>query len=124
MCKNLVVISFLLLFISCNEVSTNLINVKNREELNTAINEAKAGDEIVLANGVWKDVQIEFNGKGTKENPITLRAETAGEVFIEGISNLTLGGEYLVVGGLYFRNGYTCLLYTSPSPRDKIHDLV
>ena len=107
MYKNLVIISFLLLFISCNEVSTNLINVKNSEELNTAINEAKAGDEIVLANGVWKDVQIEFVGEGTKENPITLRAETAGKVFIEGISNLTFGGEYLVVSGLHFRNGYS-----------------
>ncbi|WP_298367475.1 chondroitinase-B domain-containing protein [uncultured Lutibacter sp.] len=107
MYKNIVIISFLLMFISCNEVSTNLKNVKNSDELNAAIKEAKPGDEIVLANGVWKDVEIEFIGKGTKDLPIVLKAETEGEVFIEGVSNLKFGGEYLEVSGLYFRNGYT-----------------
>ncbi|MEX1382243.1 chondroitinase-B domain-containing protein, partial [Lutibacter sp.] len=107
MYKNLLVISLFLLFISCNEMSSNLISVKNSEELKTALKDAKPGDEIVLSNGVWKDVEIEFIGKGTKENPITLRAETAGEVFIEGVSNLKFAGEYLVVDGLFFRNGHT-----------------
>ena len=107
MYKNIAIISFLLMFISCNEVSTNLKNVKNSDELNAAIKEAKPGDEIVLANGVWKDVEIEFIGKGTKDLPIVLKAETEGEVFIEGVSNLKFGGEYLEVSGLYFRNGYT-----------------
>ena len=107
MYKNIFIISFLLLFISCNEVSTNLINVANIQELNSAIKEVKPGDEIVLANGVWKDVEIAFKGQGTKENPIILRAETSGKVFIEGQSLLKLGGEYLVVSGLYFKNGYT-----------------
>ena len=109
MYKSSVIISFLLLFISCNEVSTNLINVANIKELNSAIKEVKPGDEIVLANGVWKDVEIQFTGKGTKEKPIILRAETAGKVFVEGQSSLKIGGEYLVISGLYFRNGYTPL---------------
>ncbi len=34
---------------------------------------------------------------GTKERLITLRAETPGNVFIEGNSYLHLGGEYLMV---------------------------
>ena len=104
--KLVVVISFLLL-ISCNEEPTKAINVEDIQQLNSAIEEAKPGDEIVLANGIWKDVQIKFVGKGTKEQPIILRAETAGKVFIEGVSNLKFGGEYLEVNGLYFRNGYT-----------------
>jgi len=107
MYKNLVVVISFLLFISFNEVSANIIKVENKQQLNSAIKDAKPGDEIVLVNGVWKDVEIEFIGKGTKESPITLRAETAGKVFIEGVSNLEFGGEYLVVSGLYFRNGYT-----------------
>jgi poly(beta-D-mannuronate) lyase len=32
------------------------------------------GDNIILANGIWKDAEIKFYGKGTKENPIVLRA--------------------------------------------------
>ncbi|MCG9792028.1 chondroitinase-B domain-containing protein [Flavobacterium algicola] len=81
--------------------------VSNKQELNAAIKEAKAGDEIVMANGVWSDIQILFTGKGTQNEPIVLRAETAGQVFIEGLSDLKLGGTYLEVSGLYFRNGYT-----------------
>ena len=107
MYKNLLIVLSFLLIYSCNEVATNIVKVENIDELNSAIKEAKPGYEIILANGVWKDVEIEFIGKGTKENPITLRAETAGEVYIEGVSNLELGGEFLVVSGLYFRNGHT-----------------
>jgi poly(beta-D-mannuronate) lyase len=60
-----------------------------------------------VANGVWKDIQIKFFGKGTQEAPIVLRAETSGEVSIKGVSDLKIGGTYLEVRGLYFKNGYT-----------------
>ena len=92
--------------LSCSDNANNEVVVKTMEELNTAINNAKAGTQIVLANGTWTDAQIKFYGHGTKEAPITLKAQTAGNVFIEGQSYLHLGGENLVVDGLYFRNGY------------------
>ena len=81
--------------------------VANIIELNAAVAKVKPGDVIVMANGVWNAVRIKFYGKGTKENPITLQAETAGKVIIEGLSDLKLGGEYLIVKDLYFKNGYT-----------------
>ncbi len=86
---------------------SSVITLKNADELKKAIKEAKPGDELVMANGVWKDVEIKFTSKGTEDKPITLRAETPGEVFIEGQSYLKFGGEHLVVSGLYFRNGFT-----------------
>ncbi len=92
---------------SCKDVQERTNLVQNIEELNEAIKNAKAGDEIVLKNGVWKDVEIKFRGEGSKENPIVLRAETAGKVSIEGQSYLKFGGSYLVVEGLYFKNGYS-----------------
>ncbi|MEM5567082.1 chondroitinase-B domain-containing protein [Psychroserpens sp. AS72] len=97
-----------ILLVACGEtkISTE-IKVSNIDELNTAINEAKPGDNIVLANGVYKDVEIKFRGQGTKENPITIKAETAGKVSIEGQSYLKFGGEYLVVDGLHFKNGFS-----------------
>ena len=107
MLKKLSIVSLLVFFISCTENIQNTISVKDKTELNNAIENAKPGDEIVLANGVWKDVEIKFNAMGTKDNPIILKAETTGEVFIEGVSNLSFGGDYLVVDGLYFRNGYS-----------------
>ncbi|MDC0177728.1 alginate lyase, partial [Polaribacter sp.] len=79
----------------------------NSDELYKAIDSGEAGDQIILANGIWRDVQIKFRGKGTKDNPITLKAETAGKVTIEGESYLKFGGEYLVVEGLHFKNGFS-----------------
>ena len=97
-----------LLLLSCGKISNaEGINVKDINELNQAINQARPGVEIVMANGVWKDVKIKFYGQGTAERPITLRAENPGEVFLEGRSFLHLGGENLIVNGLYFRNGYS-----------------
>ncbi|WP_317126546.1 chondroitinase-B domain-containing protein [Aureibaculum marinum] len=81
--------------------------VTNESELNEAISKAEAGNTIIMANGVWKDIQIKFIGEGTEKAPITLKAQTPGSVFIEGVSNLEMAGNYLVVNGLFFRNGYT-----------------
>jgi len=83
------------------------LNVKNATELKSAIAQAKAGDHIVMANGIYKDVEIEFFGKGEKNNPIVLTAETPGKVTIEGASNLKIGGSYLEVRNLHFKNGHT-----------------
>ena len=97
-----------LLLFSCDKDSgTNTSFVQDFTALEKAIQQATPGDEIVLANGTWRDVQIDFYGKGTASQPITLRAENPGKVFLEGKSSLYLGGEHLVVDGLYFRNGYS-----------------
>lgn len=106
--KNLLFFGAVFVLFSFGEKqSSNSFKVNNEEELKVAINNAVAGDEIVLVNGVWKDIQIKFYGKGTKEAPIVLRSETTGKVSIEGVSDLKLGGTYLEVRGLYFKNGYT-----------------
>ncbi len=81
--------------------------VKDQAEYAKAVSSIEAGDSIVLANGVWSDFEIVFQGKGTEKEPITLTAEEKGKVIISGQSNLSLAGEYLVVSGLVFKNGYT-----------------
>lgn len=107
--KTFISISFcLILFFGCKKpISSNSISVNDIEALREAITNSKAGDDIVMANGVWKDVQIEFSGQGTEDKPIVLRAETPGKVTIEGVSNLKIGGEYLIVKDLHFKNGHT-----------------
>ncbi|MGB4837882.1 MAG: chondroitinase-B domain-containing protein [Saprospiraceae bacterium] len=93
---------------SCSNLAQgSFIKVTNKGELTKAISDAKPGDEIVLADGVWSDVQIQFSGHGTKDKPIIIRAETEGKVSIEGKSNLRFGGEYLTVSGLHFKNGFS-----------------
>ena len=85
----------------------NEIIVVNISEFNERVKLVAPGDAIVLANGIWKDVDLVFTGQGTEEKPIILKAQERGKVILEGKSSLKIGGEYLVVDGLHFTNGYT-----------------
>ena len=81
--------------------------VHSQDEFEDTVDDLEPGDTIMLANGAWRDFEILFTGFGTPDQPITLTAETRGEVFITGQSNLRMAGEYLVVSGLVFRDGHT-----------------
>ena len=106
--KAMLVFSVLLLLVSCKQTPvSNGVMVSTVKELQEKLKEVAPGDEIILKNGVWKDVKIKFRGKGTKENPIVLKAETPGKVSIEGESYVKFGGEYLVLEGVHFKNGYS-----------------
>lgn len=80
--------------------------VDNIPDLNKSIRNAQPGDTICLKNGTYSDQKLTFHAIGTAEQPIIVTAETAGQVFIEGNSQMRLGGEYIEVHGLIFRNGY------------------
>lgn len=81
--------------------------VRSQDEYRKVTQKLQPGDIVVLANGEWRDFEIVFAGKGTKAKPITLISETPGGVIISGKSNLKIGGSYMLVTGLVFRNGYS-----------------
>lgn len=95
--------SFLLIF----NVSSQEIMVQNITEYNKALKSAKPGTTIVLKNGIWKDVRLRAYGKGERDNPILVRAETPGKVIITGSSTLSIYGSYVTVSGLWFKDGGT-----------------
>ncbi|MBW8190251.1 alginate lyase [Neiella marina] len=97
----------LVLLTTSNVLLAKDIFIEDDKSLKAAIKKAVAGDNLILKNGTYNDMNIVFYGEGTEDKPITLKAETPGEVFIEGLSNLQIGGSYLNVEGLHFRNGYT-----------------
>ncbi len=90
----------------CVDTMAATIIVKNLDELNAANKKAQPGDIIILQNGEWKDATIRLNCHGTKEKPVVFKAQTAGKVMITGKSQLRLGGNFIVIDGLYFTNGY------------------
>lgn len=96
----------LLTLASFSQVS-NAVLVKNIKQFNEAVASVKPGDEVVLANGTWKDVELVFQAKGLPKKLIELKAQTPGKVIITGKSNLAFSGEYLVISGLVFKDGYT-----------------
>lgn len=89
--------------------------VTTLSQFNTAVRNACPGDTIVLAaSGNWNNVTLNFNGRltpngigGTPSAPITLTTETPGQVTIGGQSVLNIAGEWLVVDGLRFANGFS-----------------
>ena len=96
-----------LTLLSANTVHSAEYVVSTQSEYEQVAKTLKAGDKIVLANRVWSDFEIVFEGQGSAEKPIELTAQTKGEVIISGQSNLSLAGEHLIVSGLVFKNGYT-----------------
>lgn len=81
--------------------------VRNITQFNQVVPILKPGDTVILANGEWQDVELQFKANGTQDKPVTLKAQTPGKVIITGQSNLQFSGEYLIIEGLVFTKGYT-----------------
>ena len=81
------------------------ILVSNQAELNAAIAIAKPGDIIVMKDGTWTDVTIDFKAEASEAAKITLQAQTSGKVILNGSSTLIFSKPHLIVSGLLFKNG-------------------
>ena len=79
--------------------------VSNADDIETALETAQPGDTLIMTDGTWTDQEIDFVGRGTAGNPITLRPQTPGGVLLTGVSQMRISGNYLVVSGLHFKNG-------------------
>ena len=116
-----------LLFINCNnsvELPSSITN--NNDELYKAISQAQPGDNIIMANGVWKDVQIKNDwSSGTKGKPITIKCRGhQAKSFFKGIPILQLGGDHIIVKGLYFVNGYSLSSFSDSLRCQKVKSLI
>lgn len=81
------------------------ILVSNQVELNSAIASASSGSIIVMKDGVWTDVVIDYKSISSPTEPIILRAQTSGKVILNGNSRLVFSKPNLVVDGLLFQKG-------------------
>lgn len=102
--RSVTLFTTLFLLVACE---TERPTVNNIEEFEAAVQSVQPGDEIILANGVWRDVELVFTGNGTEEQPIKLAVQEKGKVTLEGQSNIRISGQHLIVEGLVFKNGYT-----------------
>jgi poly(beta-D-mannuronate) lyase len=88
-----------------NAANATTIKVNNQQQLDSAAKVARPGDVIELRNGTWANTAMILTCTGTEKAPIIVKAQTAGKVFMTGKSSLQLGGEYITVDGLYFKDG-------------------
>ena len=105
--KQRILILFIVAFLVTNLLNAKSYKISSIDEFNKLTKVVVPGDELILADGVWKDVDLIFKGKGTAKKHISLQAEHPGSVLIEGQSCLSLSGEYLDVKGLVFKNGFS-----------------
>ncbi len=62
-----------------------IVKVNSLVSLQQAINNAKPGDRIMVANGVYTTIEsINISRQGTAEKPIVIEAESIGGVEISG----------------------------------------
>lgn len=64
-----------------------------------------AGDTILMKNGTWLNQSIILKATGKISEPIVLLAQTPGQVILTGSSKLAFSGSYMVVSGLFFKDG-------------------
>lgn len=94
------------LFVAAPALAERIL-VHDQQQYNQAAASVEAGDVIVLANGEWRDFDMVISGEGRDDAPITVTSQEAGKVFLVGQSSLRIGGSYVVVSGLVFRDGYS-----------------
>jgi hypothetical protein len=79
--------------------------VSSAAQIAAAVQTAQPGDIFTMTDGTWTNQRIEFAALGTAGAPITLRAQTPGQVVLNGNSKLKISGAHLVVDGLRFDGG-------------------
>ena len=102
--KYLITVLFLVQIASI-KLFANTIVVTSIAELQKAINDAKAGDIILLKKGVYTaTADILINKAGTKQRPITIAAEESGNTEITGSGgfNLQNPASYIIIRGFKF----------------------
>lgn len=113
------VISTLILFLCLQFANAGTIQVSSVSQLQTAINGASPGDEIVVDDGAYTTTNtISVSTQGTAALPITISARTVGGAEITGSGGFVINApsKYIVIKGFKFThsNG-TCSISSGAS---------
>lgn len=95
--------TFFILFLSGSVVTSALaatLNVSSISALQTAVNNAVAGDVVVLANGTYLNNTINIG-----RSNITVKAATPGGVYLNGTNAITISGNDVTFSGFQFTSG-------------------
>lgn len=94
-----------LLYVIPASLTAATITVTSLSALQTAINNAVAGDIIILANGTYTaSSDITVSKQGTATSPITIQAQSIGGAIIGGTNgfNIVSPAKYIIIKGFKF----------------------
>ena len=80
--------------------SASVINVSTIADLQTAVDTSNCGDIIILADGHYDDTTLNI----TRSN-ITVMAATNGGVYLDGVNDINITGNYVKFKGFQFTSG-------------------
>lgn len=96
-----------ILLLGTPSIKAESVKVNSISSLQQAIINAKPGDRIIVANGVYTTSgSILVSNQGTADRPIIIEAETMGGVEIKGTSGFSLSAPacYIVIKGFVFKH--------------------
>ncbi|MEL6104888.1 MAG: polysaccharide lyase 6 family protein [Planctomycetota bacterium] len=95
----------LLAFTHVRGVEAKEFRIEPGVDLKPVLKQVRAGDSIVMTDGTWTDSELRFERlAGTRDAPITIRAQSPGGVVLTGAVTFRVSGDHVVVSGLVFRN--------------------
>lgn len=95
------IITLTLIIFACSYIVTaQNVTVSSMATLQTAVNNAIAGDTITLLNGVYLNNTLTVNSSN-----ITITAQNSGGVFLNGTNAIILNGNYISFSGFQFTSG-------------------
>ncbi|MFO1434542.1 MAG: chondroitinase-B domain-containing protein [Candidatus Competibacteraceae bacterium] len=82
-----------------------MIKIKSSNEFKNALKSVKPGDEIVVQNGMYRDLLLWIPAgiNGIKEKPILLRPESPEGVLLNEKSSIHVCSDFWTVSGFHFR---------------------
>lgn len=95
---------FLIAALAVSPCLGRTLRVFHPDAIHQAARDANPGDVIELDAGEWSDAKLRVLAHGTKEAPITIRAQQPGKVILTGTSTVRIGGEHVVISGLTLRD--------------------
>jgi poly(beta-D-mannuronate) lyase len=94
-----------LMIAGAQATTAGVIVVRTIGHLQKAVNEANPGDTLLVSNGLYATSNpVTVTREGTKEKPIVIMAETAGQVEMTGAGGFSImrPAKYIVISGFKF----------------------
>lgn len=87
---------------ACGASRTEPVSI---EKVASCLKKAEAGDTILVADGIYKDVVLKWEGRADASKPVVVMPANRGKVMITGKSMLKIYGKGLVVSSFIFKDG-------------------
>lgn len=96
-------IAVVFLLASCQPVNAESYKISDPSELSN-LKSLKPGDVVVIASGIYNSSKMQFYANGTESSPIILEGEKPGDVIFTGESALQIGGSFIIIRNLFFKD--------------------